>query len=319
MRSSGRGLTAVVAVAIAIIATRLLAQTRPSEPPPPPSMAQLQRMFDARQYQDVVRHAVKVLALKGDAAAQYDRHEVLVLKAESHLRLGDAEPAAKAFDEAAAVASDEPAAAALDRATALLARRARQNVYRPRSPSPAVSAGEGLSLLDPVGRKLALRALFDDERAAAQPRLSLPQRAPLHALIAALEAAAPLRTLELAATGAAEQTDEVLRPLCDRAGKLMGDELKAMASRVEKLDKAANKKRKMGSAYRKRGLSSAEQAELRDVLGLCERFAWAAGRFRDTTPSQAATFDAIRTDAQTLHEHATTLLNADYTVIYDRD
>ena len=318
MRSRGPVLARAGAVIVLILATHAVAQTRPSEAPPPPSIDELHRMFDARQYQDVVRHVVSIIARKGEAAARYDRHELLRLKGESHLRLGDAEPAAKAFEEAAAVATDEPSAA-LDRATALLARRARQNVYRPRSPSPAVSAGEGLSLLDPVGRKLALRALFDDERDAAQPRVSVPQRAPLHALTVALESAAPLRTLELAATGAAEQTDEVLRPLCDRAGKLMRDELKMTSSRVEKLDKAANKKRKMGSAYRKRGLSSAEQAELREVLGLCEHFALASRRFQEAAPFDAATFAAIRTDAQTLHEHATKLLVADYTVIYDRD
>src|SRR5688572_23191763 len=138
--------------------TRVAAQTRPADSPPSPD--ELRQMFDARQYRDVVRHVVKLLQLKGEASAAYDRHEVLLLKAEAHLHLGDAEPAAKAFEEAAAVAPDE-AVAASARATALLARRAKQNVYVPKAPSSAVGAGEGLSLLDPVARKLALRALYD--------------------------------------------------------------------------------------------------------------------------------------------------------------
>src|SRR5687768_2112054 len=179
-----------------------IAQTRPSDALPSPG--ELRQMFDARAYQDVVRHAVKVPQLKGESAAAYDRHEVLVLKAEAHLHLGDAEPAAKAFEEAAAAAPDD-ATAAKDGATALLARRAKQNAYKPKAPSSSVAPGEGLSLLDPVARKLALRALYDDERAAAQKRLAVPERASLVELMAGLEAAAPLRTLELGATGSTSE------------------------------------------------------------------------------------------------------------------
>ena len=317
MRSSGRALACVGAMIILITAARALAQTRPSEPSPP-SMHELQRMFDAREYQDVVRHAVKVLALKGEAAAQYDRHELLRLKAESHLRLGDAEPAAKAFEDAAVVAKDE-ATAALDRATALLSRRARQNIYRPKTPSSAFGAGEGLPVLDPVGRKLALRALYDDERAAAQKRMEVPPRAALSDLIAALDVAAPIRTLELGSTGASSETDAVIAPLCERAQEMIGDEIKSMSSRVDKLDKAANKKKKMGSAYRKRGLSADEQAELRDVVRKCEQFGAAARQLADAAPPNAAKFAALRADAQALLEHATKVLSADYSILYDRD
>jgi hypothetical protein len=306
------------AVAIVlIVATRSLAQTRPSEPPPP-SMDELRRMFDARQYQDVVRHAVRVLALKGESAAQYDRHEMLVLKAESHLRLGDAEPAAKAFDDAAAAAKDEHAAA-LDRATALLARRSRQNIYKSKTTSSTLGAGERLSLLDPVGRKLALRALYEDERAASQKRLEVPPRASMNDLLAALDVAVPLRALELGATGASGEVDGLITPLCTRAHELMRDEVKSMSSRVDKLDKAANKKKKMGSAYRKRGLSAEEQGELRDVARACEQVGLAARQFADVAPANAERFTALRGDAQALHERATRVLNTDYTIIYDRD
>ena len=308
---------AAACVALLMLRTNVaLAQTRPSDVLPSPD--ELRETFDARAYQEVVRHAVKVLQLKGEAAAAYDRHEVLVLKAESHLHLGDAEPAAKAFDEAAAAAPDE-AAAAKDRATALLARRAKQNAYKPKTASSSVAPGEGLSLLDPVARKLALRALYDDERAAAQKRLSIPERASLVELMAGLEAAAPLRTLELGATGSTSETDHVLGPLAGRAHELMKDQLKSMSSRVEKLDKAANKKRKMGSAYRKRGLAAEEKAELREVIQACEQYGQAAERFGEVASSDASKFITIRTDARQLHEHARKVLDADYTGIYDRD
>ena len=298
--------------------TAALAQTRPADALP--STDELRRTFDERKYKDVVRNVAKILQLKGEAAAQYDRHELLVLKAESHLRLGDAEPAAKAFEDAAGAATDEPAAAT-DRAMALLARRAKQNFYRPRTTTPAsaVAAGEGLSILDPAGRKLALRALYDDERDAAKRRLQVPERASLADLVEVLDAAAPLRTIELGATGATGESDQVIEPLVDRAQKLMKDELKSMSARVEKLDKAANKKRKMGSAYRKRGLSAEEMAELHEIAQACERIRAAAQRFNDAFTSDAAKFSTIRTDAQELHERAEKVLSADYTGIYDRD
>ena len=275
-------------------------------------------MFDAHKYQDVVRHVVKVLQLKGETAAAYDRHEMLLLKAESHLRLGDGEPAAKAFDEAADAAKDV-STAATDRATALLLRRAKQNVYRPKTTSSSVAAGEGLSVVEPVSRKLALRALYADERAAAQKRLAAPERASLADLVAVLDAAEPIRALELAATGATSEMDQLVEPLCERARKLLGDELKSMSSRVDKLDKAANKKKKMGSAYRKRGLAADEIVELREIVEMCDRFRQAAQRFGNAASLDAPKLTKIRADAQELREHAEKVLSADYSGIYDRD
>ena len=299
-----------------IVGAHATAQTRPADAAP--SSDELRRLFDERKYQDVVRHVVKVLQLKGESAASYDRYEMLVLKAESHLRLGDAEPAAKAFDEAADLAAD-PAAAAKDRATALLVRRAKQNVYRPKTTSSSTAAGEGLSIVDPVARKLALRALYEDERAAAGKRLAVPERASLAELLAVLDVAEPLRSLELGATGATAETDQVIEPLAKRAHEMIRDELKSMSSRVDKLDKSANKKKKMGSAYRKRGLAAEEQSELRDVMQTCETFREAARRFAGVATVDAARFATIRADALELHEHAGKVLTADYTGLYDRD
>ncbi len=299
-----------------VFTCNVLAQTRPADVPPSPD--ELRQMFDARNYRDVVRHVVKVLQLKGEPAAAYDRHEVLLLKAEAHLHLGDTEPAAKAFEEASAAAPDE-AAAARDRATALLARRAKQNVYKPKTPSSSVAAGEGLSLLDPAGRKLALRALYADERAAANKRLAAPERASLADLVAALDAAAPIRALELGATGAAGEMDQVIDPLMSRAHAMMKDQLKVMSSRVDKLDKSANKKRKMGSAYRKRGLAAEEMAELRTIVETCDYFAQAVERLAEAVTSDGAEFAAIRSDTRELHDHAEKVLVADYSGIYDRD
>ena len=67
--------------------------------------------FDAGDYPAAVGLAAKLLALKGDAAAGYDRHELFVLKGEGHLRLKQFKNAADAFAAAARNTNDDVLAA----------------------------------------------------------------------------------------------------------------------------------------------------------------------------------------------------------------
>src|SRR3712207_2633533 len=78
--------------------------------PASPSQADIQRAYEAKDYQQVVQLVSKVLPLKGKAAVAYDRYELLMLKGEAHLQLKQPKAAGDAFAAAAKETDDAPKA-----------------------------------------------------------------------------------------------------------------------------------------------------------------------------------------------------------------
>jgi hypothetical protein len=247
------------------------------------------------------------------------RHELLYFKAESHLRLDSSEPAAKTYDEAAEIAPDE-GLGATDVATALLIRRSKRNMYRCRFTDG--SPGETYSIIEDDSRKHALRALYADEKAASAKALQTAAAGDdLPVLWSSLQTAGTLRKLEIACTGGDAESKVTCKSLAERAEEIMKEKLKDMTDRVEKLQKDANKKKKMGSAYRKRGLAEQEKQQLRRDIEDCTALAQAARKLADAGPAVANSddFAGIAGDANALARLAEEVLTADYSQIYDRN
>ena len=275
----------------------------------------LRQLFRDGQYQRVVREAVKVLDLYGEAAKLYDRHEVIVLKAESHLRLAQQDLAADGFDDAAAVAAS-PEAHDIDFATARLIRQSKRARYVPRTGS---LAGAEIDILEPDSRKKALIALFDDERAEAQSALDRAAESQRIApLFDAVDRAAQLRQLERAARGDADESDKLLKSLSKRSRAMLSGEIKRVEKRVDQIGKSANKRKKFGSAYRKQGLAAPDPAELRELIKTCGQVCDAAVRMADSVSNDKDDFEAIKRDSAAAARHAQEVLTADYTGLYDR-
>src|SRR3954466_10275028 len=76
-----------------------------------PTSSEIKEAFEAQQYPQVLQKLNRVLMLKGKAAQDYNRHDLLLIKAETHLRLKAMPAAAQAFQEASKEAPDGPAAA----------------------------------------------------------------------------------------------------------------------------------------------------------------------------------------------------------------
>jgi hypothetical protein len=313
-----RCLFLVTALALVPKPLPLMAQTRPASTQPGGTDAdELHGLFDAQQYQQVVRRAAQVLGGKGAPTGE-QRHGALVLKAEAHLRMGDLVLAARTFDEAAAAATDERAAA-VDKSTAVLLRRAKRSGYLPKT-GPAAEAREVLPVVEPDGRRLALKALYADERAAAAKKIDAAMSGDsVDALLDAAGLIAELRALELAAGGADDDSRKALADNSKRARELLRDRIKDMTDRAEAISKAANKKKKMGSAYRKRGLSREEIDELREQVHACRRLTDAAARLELVHASDAEAFEQVAKEAGDAARRADEILRADYGGLHEKD
>src|SRR5437762_8911449 len=68
---------------------------------PLPTQQDIQAKLDAGQFQDVIKEAQRAIAMKGEAAKQFDRGALFAMKGEAHLRLKQSAPAAEAFTQAA--------------------------------------------------------------------------------------------------------------------------------------------------------------------------------------------------------------------------
>src|SRR5947207_2354312 len=82
--------------------------TKPAGPSTrPASMQEIKSSYDTGDYRAVIRDVARGLALKGKAADEYDRHDLLLLRGESLLRLKETPAAATAFEQAAKEAANE--------------------------------------------------------------------------------------------------------------------------------------------------------------------------------------------------------------------
>ena len=105
-----------------------------------PTTDQIYASFEDADYPKVLKQGAGALSVKGDAAAAYDRHELLVLKGETFVRQKNFAAAAEAFD-AAARATIVETKAAVDRSTAELMRRSKAGVYTPAAGKAAPRRG----------------------------------------------------------------------------------------------------------------------------------------------------------------------------------
>jgi hypothetical protein len=320
-KTAARAVLSGLIFAAATAAVTHARQTKPVDAPV--AIEQLRVMFDDGQYQDVLKQIAKVMSLRrgggsGVVVGASDRHEIFALKAESHLRLGQNDSAIDAFGDAAEAAPDEHVAS-IDRATVILLQKSKRSAYAPRQPGPDPES-KPIDIVNKESRRRAFRALFNDERAEAQPTIEAARNAErLAPLLEAAAQVARLRQIELAAGGDGESA-KLMSPLSKRARSLMCDETKSIEKRVDQIEKSANKKKKMGSTsvYRKQGLGRDDPKELKEQMQTASRIAEAAEQLGRTIADDQEDFDQIRTDARHAAEHAQRVLTADYTGNFDR-
>jgi hypothetical protein len=258
---------------------------------PAASPDQIQAMFDAGKFRQVLRETAIVVHLRDPAKFGYDLHAIWLLKAEAHLRLKQQILSAEAFESASKVAPDS-ASSDLDHATGLAVGESKAGVYISVAEREDVRA-KGTSVVDPAGRAKSLEALFEDRFAAAKHSLDpLDKEKSVKKIVGASDTLAELRRIERAATatsttaGNSDRTDAIANKLAARADRLIGDPLVAESNQVEQIARNAAqivtvqvnvpdpnnpKKTQPQQQQAKQGLSSADLQFLTQVEGDCRR------------------------------------------------
>ena len=293
---------------------------------PPPSVEEIKQLASEGKHREALQKLSRALALKGDAAAQYDRHELLRLKAEAHLNIRDTAAAASAFAAAAKEAPDD-AARAEDKAAELVVRRSKNLQFTPK-PAKKGEKAEPINIADPETRKAAFAALLEEEKAAAGPMLKSAAKAKsLPPIVEGLRRVGDLRMLELAATGADDEATKLVEDLGEQAHELMDDAVQDMAGLVDAIETSANEVQRTGVAghspvsgrpmlypsARRRGLTSRDAQDLKRTINDLKKLVPTARELAEVLgDEQGKSFEKVADDGETVGNRAQKVLTTDY-------
>jgi hypothetical protein len=305
-------------------------------------MEDLHKLFDDGQYQPLLNKLTRVLQLKGNAAAPYDRVDLLLLRADALLELKQSSSAIAATTEAVKSITDQTDAklSARARATAILFKRMQAFNFTPKI-APKGQAPKPISLLDLSLRKSAFEALLPDVQAEVTAKAKAARGAKnLVPIVEAVRSIGDLRAVELMAEK--EDADTVSQKLADdlagEAKTLMGEALQPMDKRVKAIDDDANTivatysaytqqggggvSSRIGPAmgptgntqvtYHKKGIDTNANRELKSIIDTCSKIVGVSRDFADISKAQALGFKEVMDAAIKTGKAASTTLNADY-------
>jgi hypothetical protein len=291
-----------------------------------PTQQEIEQDIEAGKHQDALKKLSTLLGLRGNAAQGYDRAELFRLKGEAHLALKQQAPAAEAFTNAAKEAKDAKDVG-LYNATALLIKRSSGGMYAPKQPQAGADGSRGpkperIDITDPKNRKDAMAALFNDESKQGLARVeSLKKQKTLKPVMDGIRDLSTLRALELAATESDTTTKQALSQLGSHANQLMSDALKNLSTKVDQIAKLANESStqtrtlsdgRVENVTTKRGLTSADQSALKDVIATCRNIKQACDEFASALEGEGAGFSATAAESDRVAARADEVLKTKY-------
>ena len=336
-----------IAVLLALILSPLVAiaedpsQTQPAIPPattapttaPAPrplsanellSADELHKLVDAGQYKDALRGLARPLALRGAAAGAYDRHDLLMMKAECLVQTHDnaGAIATLALVRKESTADNKPEEALLADAFVELLQKSPGGTYLPKTGSSRLA----IKILDRSLRKSAYDALFADQFALFQQKATAAANAKkLPPYMDAAKFAAALRAVEFASTGSNTQSSAAMKELADGALKLITDTLDDLEARETRISTAANRETTQtvnagfrGTTYpqnrtTKAGLTGNDAPTLRDIINTCKQIPQATQELANAFGTEQDTFKAAANRAEDIKSKANVTLTTDYT------
>lgn len=215
----------------------------------------VQKKMASKEYRDALRMIADALTRR-DAKDEKTRYQLLMMRGECQLQLGQRMEAVSAFEGAAKSASNT-AEAATARANIVLMKASPANKYM------AKTGTAQIDILDPESRKQAFAALRDDLLSANQQKID----AAIHddtlvPTMKILPTVLDIAYLEYATSGSAENTHTELKALGEHARSLMGAELSRIRHQTERAEDISNSPSNNG----RRGLTSTERDELRKSI-----------------------------------------------------
>lgn len=300
-----------------------------------PTVDEIHLLFRDQNYKETLQKLGRVLALKGDAAKGYDRHDLLRLRAETQLKLKDVTGAINTFEQAAKEAPDDRARA-VDLATQMVLKRSKNLTFtrsaKRNAKGAAAAKADPVDVSEPEKRKAAFEVLLAEQKDEVSPKLKAAKDArALPPIIEALQAAGGLRTLELAATGEDAQVKAMVQGLTDRARKLMADAIQDWADAVAQIEASANRltetfapMRQPGigvyaeRSYKKKGLMTRDLQDLKRVIADCKKLVPTARELGEKLGDAGEPFRQVAKDAAEVGNKAHEVLTADYGSSYTR-
>jgi hypothetical protein len=303
MRSEFQRSIVGISAALCLVATTFAAAQAKAD-----AVAEARKAFDTGAYRQALTEISKGLSVIAPEPTPDEKYQLLMLRGESLLRMGEWAYARDAFNTATNATTDLPKAARA-KASAVLIVLAGGAVYQ-----PAGGAAEPIPIVPQDARRRAMRAAFQDLRDRHMPAI---QRAleddTLPPMLELVPRLGDMFVLELTSQGEATQTSQILRAFGEHARKLMDKELRRIRSRVASLDELANSlvesDRTWGSRLDRRGLRTAERADLQELTEYTARIRNAALHGRRIVTSfglEGEDWDSVLANADEVLDQART-------------
>jgi len=272
---------------------------------PSAAAQEAQQKLDQGNYSDAIRVVTQALTRTRPTDDSPERCELLMIKAEALLRMGQNASAINTFDVAFKGAPDARSAA-LARATAVLIRNSAGGKYMPKA-----AGAKPINIQDPQSRKEAFLALQDDLAKALKPKYDAALRAnTLPPIIDVLPAMLDVLYVEYAAKGTTDSAKADLMQLGQHARNLMSSELNRLRHQLNVLEDASNSTQD----YIRRGLFSNERQALEQqvipYLSQIEKTARDARARARSLGFDGAAWEPIIADAQDQIDRAQAMISA---------
>ena len=283
--------------------------------------------FEKGDYQETLKLLSRVLSIKGKAAQGIDRYPLLMMRAESYLKLKTTSLALESLTEAAKVAraAQDDKGAADARALITLVKRSKNLQYTPKVVVGERKALVPIDVTDMKKRPEALEALYAEEKALAKPLVQAADKSKSLVPVAkALKAVVAIKDLEMAATGNNSETADTVKDLVDRAHKLMARGLDDMTRRTERIAERANQTEQVarprldgGTDYvmRRRGITKEESNELKQTVDNCKRIVQSCKELTESFTDDAEPFEDLEDMAIDTGERAYEVLKDNYSLV----
>lgn len=289
------------------------------------SQDEIKKLMEAGQYQDAMKALVRVLNLTGPAAAPYNRHEILMMKADCQIQLRQQAAAigtatmAKKEAEQAHHADDEKEAAAM----LLLLQRSPGGQYTPMT----AEVKTPIKLTDRAKREDAYKALYADAKEMFRRKAAAAEKGPgLPPYLELAKMAETLRTAEYGATKGTTETDEAMKDVADHAAKLVDAALTDLQTKTDRISEEASRvvtetstmTDRTGRQFptqitHRQGLMGTDGRDLDNIEATCKKISSAMADFVKGFPEQADEFKKLASRALDLSAKADRTLHTDYT------
>jgi hypothetical protein len=289
---------------------------------PLPTMPELQEMLAQARYQDLLRQLPRVMILRGKAAEPYNKYALWMLKFETHMRLKQQSAAITDLNEAQNT-TDDPKKINYCKGVVILLKASKNFQYQP-SPQKKEKPPT-IDVIDPEKRKLALKALLDDELAVVGPKVEKALDGTSLAGIAdAVKSLQGFDVLESAAD-AGDESSKMVSDLRARGYAILAKAVMRLSTRTDEISKNANEMVRYQvtipspngipttvDRMRKKGLSNDEWRDLNEILKTTKGLAPNIRGLAEATGGKLKDVEDLMAAVEDVHRKADKAIKANY-------